>query len=114
MDENPACASPNVVGIRGCHPLLEGFVWGTLAATTLLPRVDRRCCCLLCCAYLCFVSFFALGCPSVYVVAAVVRFVGGCFAAVAAWVDAWPPRRFGLHAHSAAERVMALITNALP
>jgi len=39
---------------------------------------------------------------------------GGCFAAVAAWVDAWPPRRFGLHAHSAAERVMALITDALP
>jgi len=36
MDENPVCASPNVVGIRGCHPLLEGFVWGTLAATTLL------------------------------------------------------------------------------
>ena len=37
MDENPACASPNVVGIHGCHPLLEGFVWGTPAATTLFP-----------------------------------------------------------------------------
>ena len=78
------------------------------------PRVDRRCCCLLCCAYLCFNSIFTLVCPSVFVVAAVVRFVGGCFAAVAAWVDVWPPRLFGLHAQSAAERVMALITNALP
>ena len=77
------------------------------------PRVDRRCCCLLCCAYLCFVYFLALVCPSVFVVAAVIRFVGGCFAAVAAWVDAWPPRRLGLHAQSAAERVMALIADAL-
>ena len=65
-------------------------------------------------AYLCFNSIFTLVCPSVFVVAAVVRFVGGCFAAVAAWVDAWPPRRFGLHAHSATERVMALVTDALP
>ena len=121
MDENPAYASPNVVGIRGCHPLLEGFVWGTLAATTLLTARRSsvllpapRCCCLLCCAYQCFVSFFALVCPSVFVVAAVVRFFGGCFAVVAAWVDAWPPRRFGLHAHSATKRVMALVTDALP
>ena len=36
LRDDPACASPNIVGIRRCHPLLEGFVWVTLAATTLL------------------------------------------------------------------------------
>ena len=88
MDENLACASPNDVGIRDVIPFLKASFGALQLPQLSSPRVVRQCCCLPCCAYLCFNSIFALVCPSVFVVATVVRFFGGCFAAVAAWVDA--------------------------
>jgi hypothetical protein len=87
------------VGVRGCHHLLEGFIDAPAcshhAVRRSWPSPFYVSVCFSCDSSLWFVQL-VVGVPAVVCLFGCRLWRMLC-RHVAAWVDAWPPRRFGLH-----------------